>query len=214
MATFIENENLYPTGIYSLATSDPVKGGALSGSLDAPTDGQANAQGQALAHRTAYLNKRMNPIGEVIMYAGSAAPYGYLVCNGAAVSRSTYATLFALCGTAFGQGNGTTTFNLPDLRGRFVRMTDGGSGLDPDAAGRTAMATGGATGNNIGSVQADAFEAHVHAVIPTNNGVGVVDAPNSFQNGTADPSFDTESTGGNETRPVNAYLNFIIKAYN
>ena len=213
MATFIENENLYPTGIYSLATSDPVKGGALSGSLDAPTDGQANAQGQALAHRTAYLNKRMNPIGEVIMYAGSTAPYGYLVCNGAAVSRSTYATLFALCGTSFGQGNGTTTFNLPDLRGRFVRMTDGGSGLDPDRASRTAMNTGGATGNNIGSVQADAFEAHVHSIIP-NTGVGAVDSSEENANGGAGTAYNTESTGGNETRPVNAYLNFIIKAYN
>jgi microcystin-dependent protein len=216
MATFIENENLYPTGIYSLATSDPVKGGALSGSLDAPTDGHANAQGLALAYRTAYLNKRMNPIGEVIMYAGSTAPYGYLVCNGAAVSRSTYATLFALCGTSFGQGNGTTTFNLPDLRGRFVRMTDGGSGLDPDAAGRTAMATGGATGNNIGSVQADAFEAHTHTVKFTPQGAN----PETFDeaiigDGNGFPaSVNATLTGGNETRPVNAYLNFIIKAYN
>jgi microcystin-dependent protein len=213
MATFIENENLYPTGIYSLATSDPVKGGALSGSLDAPTDGQANAQGQALAHRTAYLNKRMNPIGEVIMYAGSTAPYGYLVCNGAAVSRSTYAALFALCGTSFGQGNGTTTFNLPDLRGRFVRMVDGGAGLDPDAAGRTAMNTGGATGNNIGSVQADAFEAHVHS-IPTSDGLIGSTVAHTDSNQQVGSDIDTGSTGGSETRPVNAYLNFIIKAYN
>jgi microcystin-dependent protein len=213
MATFIENENLYPTGIYSLATSDPVKGGALSGSLDAPTDGQANAQGQALAHRTAYLNKRMNPIGEVIMYAGSTAPYGYLVCNGAAVSRSTYAALFALCGTSFGQGNGTTTFNLPDLRGRFVRMVDGGAGLDPDRASRTAMNTGGATGNNIGSVQADAFEAHTHTFEST-LGVGIIDNPLENDNGDGGNVVTTSSTGGNETRPVNAYLNFIIKAYN
>jgi len=213
MATFIENENLYPTGIYSLATSDPVKGGTMSGSLDAPTDGQANAQGQALAHRTAYLNKRMNPIGEVIMYAGSTAPYGYLVCNGAAVSRATYASLFTLVGTSFGQGNGTTTFNLPDLRGRFVRMVDGGAGLDPDAAGRTAMATGGATGNNIGSVQGDEFKAHTHE-LTTGTSIGLTTEFDTTNGNSAGTPIQTSSTGGNETRPVNAYLNFIIKAYN
>ncbi len=216
MATFIENENFYPVGIYQLATSDPVKGGTISGSLDAPTDGQANAQGQALAHRTAYLNKRMNPIGEVIMWAGSTAPYGYLICNGSQVSRTTYATLFGIVGTSFGQGNGTTTFHLPDLRGRFVRGLDGGAGVDPDAAGRTAMNTGGATGNNVGSVQADAFEAHNHTVKFTPQGAN----PEEFDEaiigtGNGSPAnINATLTGGNETRPVNAYLNFIIKAYN
>lgn len=213
MATFIENENFYPTDIYQLATSDPVKGGAISGSLDAPTDGHANAQGHALAHRTAYLNKRMNPIGEVIMWAGTSAPYGYLICNGAQVSRTTYAALFAIVGTSFGQGNGTTTFHLPDLRGRFVRGLDGGAGVDPDAASRTAMNTGGATGNNIGSVQSDAFEAHTHTFEST-TGVGIIDNPDENDNGASGNVVTTSSTGGNETRPVNAYLNFIVKAYN
>jgi len=215
MATFIENENLYPTGLYQLETTDPVKGGTMSGALDAPTDGHANAQGQALAHRTAYLYKRMTPIGVVDMFAGATAPYGYLICNGAAISRATYATLFALVGTSFGQGNGTTTFNLPDLRGRFVRMVDGGAGIDPDAAGRTAMATGGATGNNIGSVQSDAFEAHAHTVNVESGINGSIEGAAPDPSGSAAPdTFDSGSTGGNETRPVNAYLNFIIKAYN
>ena len=213
MATFIENENLYPVGIYQLATSDPVKGGTMSGSLDAPTDGQANAQGQALAHRTAYLNKRMNPIGEVIMWAGSTAPYGYLICNGSQVSRTTYATLFGIVGTSFGQGNGTTTFHLPDLRGRFVRGLDGGAGVDPDAAGRTAMNTGGATGNNVGSVQADAFESHNHSIDAV-GGINVAPVADTSDSSSTPTSIDTNNTGGNETRPVNAYLNFIIKAYN
>jgi microcystin-dependent protein len=213
MATFIENENLYPTGIYSLATSDPVKGGTLSGSLDAPTDGQANAQGQALAHRTAYLRKRMNPIGEVIMWVGplSNVPYGYLPCNGSLVQRATYPELFAICGTAFGTSS-STDFRVPDLRGRFVRGADEGSARDPDRASRTAMNTGGATGNNIGSVQADAFEAHVHD-INLNSGIGSTIVPEAQINGTAG-NYNTESTGGSETRPVNAYLNFIIKAFN
>jgi len=211
MATIIENENSFPPAVYQLATSDPVKGGAMSGSLDAPTDGQANAQAQALASRTAYLRKRMTPIGVVEMYAGTTAPFGYLVCDGSLVLRATYPELFAVCGTAFGFTN-TANFRLPDLRGRFVRMVDGGAGLDPDAATRTAMNTGGATGNNIGSVQGDEFEAHTHTV-PTNAGLGgatVIEGQSNRQVGAT----LTSSTGGSETRPVNAYLNFIIKAFN
>jgi microcystin-dependent protein len=215
MATFIENENLYPAGIYQLATSDPVKGGTMAGSLDAPTDGQSNAQGQALAHRTAFLKKRLPPIGEVTMFAGSTAPYGYLICNGAQVSRSTYSDLFAIVGTSFGQGNGTTTFHLPDLRGRFVRGLDGAAGNDPDAAGRTAMNTGGATGNNIGSVQADELKAHTHDVDYSDGNLAVSTVVIAREtNEDPQSSEETSSTGGNETRPKNAYLNFIIKAFN
>ncbi|QDF16987.1 tail protein [Microbacterium phage TinyTimothy] len=58
------------------------------------------------------------PTGVVLPFAGSTVPTGYLLCNGQAVSRTTYAGLFAILGTAYGAGNGTTTFNLPDLRGR------------------------------------------------------------------------------------------------
>lgn len=213
MATIIENENLFPADIYQLATTDPVKGGTMAGSLDAPTDGQSNAQAQALAHRTAYLKKRTNPIGEVIMWAGVSAPYGYLICNGSAISRTTYSELFAITGIAFGQGNGTTTFNLPDLRGRFVRGLDGGAGLDPDAASRTAMNTGGNTGSNIGSVQADAFESHNHSIDAV-GGINVAPVADTSNSSSTPTSIDTNNTGGNETRPVNAYLNFIIKAYN
>jgi microcystin-dependent protein len=186
----------------------------MSGSLDAPTDGQANAQGQALAHRTAYLRKRMNPIGEVIMWVGSLSnvPYGYLPCNGSLVQRATYPELFAICGTAFGTSS-STNFRVPDLRGRFVRGADEGSERDPDRASRTAMATGGATGNNIGSVQGDEFKAHTHE-LTTGTSIGLTTEFDTTNGNSAGTPIQTSSTGGNETRPVNAYLNFIIKAYN
>lgn len=58
-----------------------------------------------------------SPAGMVIPYAGSSAPTGYLLCDGSAVSRSTYSTLFAIISTTYGVGNGSTTFNLPDCRG-------------------------------------------------------------------------------------------------
>ncbi|WP_369952205.1 phage tail protein [Ralstonia syzygii] len=72
--------------------------------------------------------------GEVQFFAMSAAPTGYMKANGAAVSRTTYAALFAAIGTTFGAGDGSTTFNLPDLRGEFLRGFDDGRGID---SGRT-----------------------------------------------------------------------------
>jgi phage-related tail fiber protein len=80
------------------------------------------------------------PAGSVIHVAQSTAPSGYLKANGAAVSRTTYAALFAAIGTAFGAGDGSTTFNLPDLRGEFLRALDDGRGVD--------------SGRTIGSAQA------------------------------------------------------------
>ena len=61
---------------------------------------------------------RNTPVGEVKQYAGETAPNGYLLCQGQAVSRTTYANLFNVIGTKYGNGDGSTTFNLPDLRGR------------------------------------------------------------------------------------------------
>lgn len=74
------------------------------------------------------------PAGTVIHVAQSTAPSGYLKANGAAVSRSAYAALFSAIGTAFGVGDGGTTFNLPDLRGEFVRGLDDGRGVDSGRA--------------------------------------------------------------------------------
>jgi microcystin-dependent protein len=78
------------------------------------------------------------PTGSILPYGGTAAPSGYLLCNGAAVSRTTYAALFAVLGTAFGIGNGSTTFNLPDLRQRFPL------GKAAAGTGSTLGGTGGA----------------------------------------------------------------------
>ena len=75
--------------------------------------------------------------GEVRMYAGASAPTGWLVCNGSAVSRTTYAALFNVIGTTFGAGDGSTTFNVPDMRGRV-----------PIGAGQGNTAEGGGTGVN------------------------------------------------------------------
>lgn len=70
-----------------------------------------------------------NPIGSILMYAGSTAPSGYLICDGSAVSRATYAGLFVVIGTDFGNGNGISTFNLPDYCGRSPIGSGSGAGL-------------------------------------------------------------------------------------
>src|SRR5262249_4707695 len=76
------------------------------------------------------------PPGTIIAYGGDVSgttppPTGWLACNGNPVNRADYPDLFAAIGTAWGAGNGTDTFNLPDLRGRFMRGNDSGSGRDP-----------------------------------------------------------------------------------
>lgn len=83
----------------------------------------------------------MSMVGQVQMYAGSTAPTGWLFCHGQAVSRTTYATLFAVIGTTFGEGDGSTTFNLPDFQGR-VPVGVGQSTVE-DATWRALGASGG-----------------------------------------------------------------------
>lgn len=149
--------------------------------------------------------------GVVAAYVGSTAPNGYLICDGSAVSRTTYADLYTVIGTKFGSGDGSTTFNLPDLRGKFIRGWDNSASNDPDASSRSACNTGGNTGDNIGSCQADELAAHTHTM-SSSTATGAdggwfttIHAPG----GTGGPN--TASTGGNETRPVNVTLNYIIK---
>lgn len=68
---------------------------------------------------------KIGHIGDIIAFYGSTAPEGTLVCNGAAISRTTYSELFGVIGTTAGAGDGSTTFNLPDLRGLFLRGLNG-----------------------------------------------------------------------------------------
>lgn len=166
------------------------------------------------------------PTGAVLPFAAATAPTGYLLCDGTAVSRTTYATLFALIGVTHGTGNGTTTFNLPDYRGRFLRGVDSGANRDPNKAGRTAMNTGGNTGDNVGSIQDDAMQGHRHPLygyymsIPGagSHPVGAFTSGGSFTVLQASGAMDPISDGTNgtprtssESRPKNAGVNFIIK---
>jgi len=150
------------------------------------------------------------PVGIVIPFASETVPTGWLECNGASLLRSSYAALFAAIGTVHGTAD-ATHFNLPDMRGYFVRGWDHGAANDPGAASRTAAATGGATGDHVGTVQADELKAHTHnfKVYASQGTVGSGSARCYNAAGTIyDP---VESTGGSETRPKNKSMMFIIK---
>ena len=166
------------------------------------------------------------PSGVIHAYGGVSAPGGWLLCDGTAYSRTTYAGLFAAIGTAFGSGDGVTTFNVPDFRGRFLRGVDGAAGNDPDSGTRTAMNAGGNTGNQVGSVEADAFASHTHVVtdpghahklstpavasgganvtVPTGPGADI--ATSNVATGVTN-----QAAGGTETRPKNANVTYIVK---
>jgi microcystin-dependent protein len=164
----------------------------------------------------------INPVGTIQAYGGITDPTGWMICDGRALSSSEYPRLFAIIGTSF--GNGTTgagsetgDFNIPDLRGQFLRGTDNGAGVDPDANSRTSS-TGGNTGDNIGSAQAHAFQTHKHSL---SNGTNVLRSGSSYGDSNGSPryartytlSVGSPSTGNtsSETRPVNISVNFIIK---
>lgn len=182
------------------------------------------------------LNSGQVPTGSIMPWsANGSLPTGFLLCNGASVSRTTYSALFDVIGTAFGTASGST-FNLPDFQGRFLRGWDNSAGRDPDAASRTAQNTGGATGDNVGSVQGTRTQEHKHS-----SPVGATSASyNAFalpidtswpygQEGTSTfynvaggigtsvstaaylTSPQVTSSLSQESRPVNSYVNFIIK---
>ena len=137
------------------------------------------------------------PSGAVVQWPAAFPPNGWLECNGAAVNRTTYAALFTVLGTTFGAGDGSTTFNLPDLRGEFVRGWDHGRGVD--------------AGRELGTGQVDEIKSHDHASPLTSwgsSGPKVVTA-GSFEY--FSPPYRTGFTGGPETRPRNVALMYIIK---
>jgi microcystin-dependent protein len=163
----------------------------------------------------AAVQQALCPPGTVVAYMGTTAPAGWLLCNGASVSRSTYASLYAVIGNASGSAD-VNSFNVPDFRGRFLRGWDNAIGRDPDRASRTAMATGGNAGDAIGSIQTDAIQSHTHAYnTPTTaNRDGGTGATYTNRESTVSSTTGAVSAGARtstETRPINAYVNYIIK---
>jgi len=144
--------------------------------------------------------------GEVIWYGSNTTPSGYLPCDGAAVSRSTYAALFAVIGTTFGAGNGTTTFNVPDLRGRTAIGTGTGTGL----TARTLAGTVGAEG--VALVTAE-LPSHTHPAASGQfllGGTGSLSTPGAGS--TATTNANTGSTGSGNAHQ-NMQPSLVLTAY-
>jgi len=159
------------------------------------------------------------PPGSIMAYMGTNAPTGWLLCDGSAVSRTLYSRLFGAIGIANGSGDGMNTFNLPDLRGMFLRGVDGNAGIDVERDIRTAAKPGGNAGNAVGSLQQDQFKTHHH-------GNGNFNRLVQVSGGTSTTATSTDVTpseldivnsapmmnaGGTESRPKNLYVNYIIK---
>jgi microcystin-dependent protein len=133
------------------------------------------------------------PSGAIMDFAMNAAPAGWLVCDGTAYSRTTYAALFAAVGVVWGAGDGSTTFNVPDFRGTIRRSWDNGKGLDPSRV--------------FGSYQADMLASHTHTQNPHNHGITdpghahVYQAGGGVGNATFSGAQSVALSGGANTTP-------------
>lgn len=133
----------------------------------------------------------MIPSGAVMYFAGQTAPTGWLKANGAAVSRTLYAALFQSIGTTYGTGDGRTTFNLPDLRGEFVRGWDDGRGIDSRRA--------------LGSAQGDAIRNITGKIDSGQNGAlqlfDYIEPTGAFGVEKSWKQWTSEGNGGNDNIP-------------
>lgn len=171
------------------------------------------------------------PPGTINAFAGETIPAGWLVCDGRAVRKVDYPRLFTAIGTAWGNGTSTPLgfglgegvgFNLPDLRGVFLRGVNrdrGGVFSDLDAAARENALTGGNVGPRVGTFQRDAIIDHLHGyagrqdpqLSPINFGGSVVAGSRQNTSSPETPPGMTNVLVRSETRPRNAAVNYIIK---
>jgi microcystin-dependent protein len=143
--TFTNDEVVTPAKLNSAAT--PIVSNIVTADIVDANVTTAKIANGAVTQEKLNSSVTLVPTGAVMPFAMNTAPSGWLAANGSAVSRTTYAALFAAIGTTYGAGNGSTTFTLPDLRASFVR----GAGSD-----------GVATAGTFGAKQADGLISHTH----------------------------------------------------
>ena len=150
---------------------------------------------------SSHAHDGITPIGGVIDYFGSTEPSGWKYPNGQAISRTTYSSLFDLLGTAFGSGDGLTTFNLPDMRGRVAVMRDASAGVITGTD--TLGSTEGAQSVTLTTAQ---IPSHNHAITVTSATTGITA---STGNNSANP---TVTDSGHSHGPGGSSTNFVTRA--
>lgn len=163
------------------------------------------------------LKAIFSPVGTVIDYAGLTEPTGWLFCYGQAISRTTYADLFAVLSTTYGVGDGSTTFNLPDLRGRVVAGQDDMGGT---SANRLTGASGGVNGDTLGgsggsethTLTSTEMPNHLHTFGPTGSSgsFGMVDSVSASSSGLRNTGSAGSGGAHNNVQPT-FILNKVIK---
>ena len=161
---------------------------------------------QAIEDKTRVIEEYKVPIGTIIAMSSDYIPTGYLLCNGSAVNRQTYSLLFAKIGTTYGEGDGTNTFNLPDLRGKFVR----GLGGNSDLLGKT-------QGDAIRNIQGEVDICHgdnnvTNGVFRDNGRKSRGRDGNEWYSHSVIFDASTVVPTANENRPLNMAMNYLIKA--
>ena len=176
------------TGALFADAPSKVSGTALTGLDNIPSSG-----GQVPA-----VNGGV-PTGAMFSYGALTAPSGYLLCDGSAVSRTTYAALFAVISTTYGIGDGSTTFNVPDKRGRISAGLDNMGG---SSANRITDPSADTLGGNFGDETHQLTElempAHTHDTNARDNGIADAGAGNAITSSINSGTISTDSTGGND----------------
>lgn len=195
----------YDAGNYAFIIGNGVDGGTKTNALTVDWSGNVIGQGMA---------------GMIQMFAGSTAPIGWLLCNGTAVSRTTYAQLFAIIGTTYGSGDGSTTFNLPDFRDNFpvgagstysLNSKGGAASVTLSAAqsGLPAHSHLGASNSSYLTTTGEAITRHT--VASGSGAANMVRSPGAIERKSNTASVDAASaSAAHENRPPYIGINFII----
>jgi microcystin-dependent protein len=155
------------------------------------------------------------PVGVIMPFAGNPAqiPQGWLLCDGSALSSSDYPQLYSVISTFWGNGSsdttGTKNFNLPDLRGLFLRGVDNGAGKDPDAQFRQPIQPGGNSGDIVGSFQ-DLSPSNSSTLNTSSSNQGIIPMYDS-QGYRYSSNTEAGQSAGTTQIPPNAAVNYIIK---
>lgn len=151
------------------------------------------------------------PSGAILAYGGAAAPTGWLLCYGQAVSRTTYANLFTAISTTFGAGDGSTTFNVPDLRGRLPLGADNMGGASANRVTATeADNLGQGSGAETHTLVTAEMPAHTHSMSGTGSGSqGSAEAADA--NVIMNPTSSTGAGGAHNNVQPYQTVNYIIK---